>query len=73
MKIKSNSKNNIVLAANGKPVRHDGVVYKIIAQQVGPLIFADAEPFTQGERINLFSGTKTAKEIRKLVETGIVS
>lgn len=81
MKMKSNSKNARILAANGKVVRHEHITYKIRAHKVGPILLADVEPVVgadgkavkEAQPINLFGQTKLTKAIRNLVETGIVS
>jgi hypothetical protein len=82
MKLKSNPKNPRILAANGKTVQHDGIVYKLRSCLLGKTLLADVEPIfnrnintdVSGKNvINIFANNLLAKTIRNKIEMGIVS
>jgi len=76
--MKLNDKKQAVLNANGKVVRNDGFIYRVIANKTGPLILACAEqifplPNPNQSPINLFARTKLSTTLRTTVEMGLVS
>ena len=74
MKFKSNPHNKTILVANGRTVKHEGQLYFIRATTLGSTILAAAEPIPQGGAlIDIFDKTPTARAIRKLIESRLVS
>ena len=66
--------NDKLLRANGKVVRHDGSVYRIISLKLGSRVLVDAENVKSGERLNLMrSRSDLCKSIRNSVELNLVS
>jgi hypothetical protein len=64
--------NNKLIAANGKLIRYNGVVYRIIALRLGSIVLADADPINKGARINLVkTRSNLGFELRNLVDLGL--
>lgn len=65
--------NDKLIKANGKHIRRNGIVYRIISMRLGSLTLADAEPLTgKADRINLVRTRSTlGMELRNLVELGL--
>lgn len=64
-----------LINANGKTIRHEGKVFRIIATNLGGRTLAQAEPVGNGgEPINLMTTkSKLGRDIRSRVELGLVS
>ena len=73
MKLASNPLNTRILNSNGKIVRNDGKVYRIVSNILGDSILAQAVLLPKGDTVDLFARTKLAKTLRRLVEMGLVS
>ena len=84
MKITTTLKNNkadnakkksALLAAHNKIVHYNGNIYRIIIAKIGSLVLANAEAIkgVNVPLINLFDKSTAAKELKKLVENGLVS
>jgi hypothetical protein len=76
MKLKSNPNNQIILTAHNRRVRHNGYTYIVRAQKLGSSILADAEIMPNKNNtplVNLFDRSQLSKELRSLVEHGLVS
>lgn len=64
--------NDKLIAANGKHIRLNGVVYRIISMKLGSRVLADADPINKGERINLVkTRSSLGMELRNLVDLGL--
>ena len=70
-------KRQKLLASNGKIIRHQGTIYRIIAQTAGPLVLVDAEQIfpkpAKITTINLLGKNKLNMDLWNLVSQGLVS
>ena len=63
---------NKILKANGRNVRLQGNIYRIISMRLGTRVLADAENIRTGERINLMkSRSPLCMSIRNLVNLNL--
>jgi len=65
--------NEKLLAANGRLIRIQGIVYRIISVKLGSRILSDAEPLNgSGVRINLIkTRSDLGRALRNLVDLGL--
>lgn len=76
--MKLTNKNQNLLNSNYKTVRHNGKVYRLFVQKLGGMLLAnfqelDATNKLVGELFNLFDRKSLSREVRNLVEEGLVS
>ena len=74
MKIKSNPKNQTILHAHNRIVRHASGSFRIKVATLGAMLLANAEPITgSGPLLNLFGKTALERELRRDVENRLFS